>query len=121
MGEIKIAMEGTPFFSWDGDEENVASILRDFPQAAEHVGLTAREFAEACIRRAQSGKTASTPEGEEIQMMAIIWLVLTSDTLNAEHPGKVADYIPTTDFSVDFNFDGNVVSLSAEAFGRLHS
>jgi hypothetical protein len=122
MGQIKITVEGMPFFSWDGDEASVASILSDFPRAAEHAGLTPRKFAESCLWHVRSGKTlARTPEGEEMQMMGVIWLVLTSDTRNSQHPGKIADYVPTTDFAVDFNFDGNAVGWKVEATSRLHS
>jgi hypothetical protein len=35
-------------------------------------------------------------------MMGVIWHILESETGNAEHPGKIGDYVSYTDFNVDF-------------------
>jgi hypothetical protein len=47
--------------------------------------------------------------------------VLTQDTNNAEHPGKIADYADTTNFDVDFETKDSppAISASLRAFGQF--
>jgi hypothetical protein len=93
MGTMNIAVSGKAVFNWSGDTAAIQTILERFPLGARGVGLTPEVFADNCIAHLAKGKLlAAGAVGQEMQMMAVIWRILTADTGNAEHPGKVTDY-----------------------------
>ena len=92
MSTIKIAVDSKPFFTWDGDEDAVAHILEGFPQAAQHVGLSPQVFADNCVAHLREGSLLTEDAaGQGMQMMGVIWRILTAETGDAEHPGKIGD------------------------------
>jgi hypothetical protein len=102
VGEIKIAVDGKPLFNWQGDEAAVANILEAFPRGAKGVGQSAEAFAQTCMYHLLDGRLASSDKvGQEMQMMGVTWLILTRDTGHPDHPGKIGDYVPHTDFAVE--------------------
>jgi hypothetical protein len=104
MSTIKVAVDGKPAFVWEGDEAATKHILEEFPVAARGVGMTPRELADNCMGHFRTGSLVSEDRvGQEMQMMGIIWHVLEAETGNAEHPGKIADYVGSVDFVVDLS------------------
>jgi hypothetical protein len=106
MGAIKVTVDDKPIFEWDGNATEVANILSGFPQAAKKAKLTPQDFANNCLFQLRQGRLLNTGSGgQEMQMTAVIWLILTADTGNPQHPGKVGDYVSHTDFDVDIEID----------------
>jgi hypothetical protein len=110
MGEIKVAMNGKQIFDWDGDAEAIKNILEQFPCAMREQGVSPENAAQSCIFHMgkKAGVLHSTPAGEQMQMMGAIWFVLGLDTNNPEHPGKIAHYVATTNFEIDFDLRGTI-------------
>jgi hypothetical protein len=113
MGKIKVEIDGNPIFNWDGDADAVVKILKAVPEGARGVGKTAEVFAQSCLFHL--GKIDIT----EMQMMGVIWLILTRDTGNPEHPGKVGDYVPNTDFVVDIERGKTKVKFNIQAASKF--
>jgi hypothetical protein len=119
MATIKVAVNGKPAFTWDGDEDSIKNILEKFPVAARGVGVTPRKLADSCIWHFRTGSLLSEePAGQEMQMMGVLWKILEAETGNAEHPGKIADYAGSVDFVVDLSpgdpgrFTANITATS---------
>jgi hypothetical protein len=70
----------------------------------------------------QDGKPLSENLAEQVtQMTAVIWRILTIETGDAEHPGKIADYVGDTDFDVYVKLGRDGCSYVIEATSRFHS
>jgi hypothetical protein len=95
---FEISINGKKVFTWEGDQEAAEHILEAFPRAAEHVGMTARQFANNCVHA-----LIKDPVGQEMQMMAVIWCILESETGNPDHPGTYSAYVGAADFTVDLH------------------
>jgi hypothetical protein len=120
MGKIKVELDGNPIFDWDGDADAVAKILKDVPERARAVGQTPEVFAQSCVAYLQNlGK--ATKVGQQMQMAVVIWLILTRDTGNPEHPGKVGDYVPNTDFVVDIERGKTKLEFNIQATSKFHA
>jgi len=63
----------------------------------------------------------------EMQMMLVIWRIIQAETGNAEHPGKIGDYVGNTDFDVNIVCDdegiGNraITHFDVRARGKFHT
>jgi hypothetical protein len=118
MGTIKVAVDGRPAFDWEGDEDSIEHILEAFPVGARGVGMTPEQLADNCIAHFRTGSPVSEdPVGQEMQMMGVLWRILEADTGNAEHPGKIADYAGSVDFTVDLSphdqlFTAEIIAVS---------
>jgi hypothetical protein len=123
MSTIDIAVDGNSFFTWEGDEVSAKRILKEFPRAAKHVGLSPEAFADNTVVALRKGSLLSeNPAGREMQMMGVIWRILTAKTGNAEHPGKVRDYVGNTDFDVNIEIKSQTAyTLHVNAQSRLNS
>jgi hypothetical protein len=73
----------------------------------------------ATILALTASANAFTCDPSEIQMMGVIWRILTANTGNAEHPGKVMDYAAFTDFNVDIEIGPQNYVLHIEARSKL--
>jgi hypothetical protein len=115
MGTIAVSVDGRPIFSWDGDEDAIKNVIDNFPIGAEGVGLSAIDFATACIAHL-SGRALRKQErvGQEMQMMGVIWFILQMDTDKAGRPGKIKDYAENTDFTVDLHVDVAAGKITAD-------
>jgi hypothetical protein len=118
MPTIAINVNGKPVFSWECDADLIRDVLADFPRAARHVNKTPTSLAHGCLANLIRDGSLLANDGQEVQKMAAVWCVLKSDTRNAEHPGKIADYAAAIDFDVNFTFDGSGHVL-VEAMARL--
>jgi hypothetical protein len=123
VSTIKIAADGKPLFAWDGDKVAVEHILEKFPVGARHVGMTAQQFSDECIMYYfRAGSLISEDRvGREMQMMAVIWRILELETNNAEHPGKIADYVGSVDFDIDLLSLDQGFRIEVAATNRFHS
>ena len=56
-----------------------------------------------------------------MQMIGVIWLILTRDTGNPDHPGKIGDYIPHTDFLVDIERGKTKLKFDFRAISKFNA
>jgi hypothetical protein len=112
---FEIFVDGKSVFTWKGDQEAVEHIFEAFPGAAEHAGMTERQFADNCVHLLiEQGHIMSDSAGQEMQMMAILWRVLEAETGNPDHPGRIASYVGAADFTVDLHetkIEGDLVEV----------
>jgi hypothetical protein len=106
MGTMAISVEGHPVFSWDGDEVTVQNVLREFPHIAERLGISVNDLAMSSLAGTSDGGLWKEPRVRDLQMKAIIWLILNSPTNHPDHPGKISDYAGTLIFNVDLRHRG---------------
>jgi hypothetical protein len=82
MGKVEVQVNGNTVFKWDGDADAVDNVLKQLPEGAGSVGQTAKDFAESCAFHL--GNVDIT----EMQMMGVIWLILTRDTGISRPPSQ---------------------------------
>ena len=121
---IKVAVNGTPAFTWEGSEAEVKQVLETFPNATRRLGQSPQQLANSILFHLirDNGKLLSNEDaGREFQMMAVIWRILEAKTNNAGHPGKIADYIGVVSFDVDIRSDpdGGGCTFDVEAKGNF--
>jgi hypothetical protein len=122
MSTMNITVGGKPFFTWDGDEAAVLNILDDFPSGAQGVGLSPQAFADNLIVHLKKGSLLAEDQvGQEMQMMGVIWRILTAETGLAERPGKIGDYAANTDFDVDIEIGPQSYKLHVDARSKFNS
>jgi hypothetical protein len=122
MSTMKIAVDGELIFNWDGDEAAVQNILERFPHGARSVGVTPEALADASIMHLNNDSFLSADSvGQEMQMMGVIWRILTSETGDAEHPGKVSTYAANTDFDVNIEIGAGRFTMHVNARSRFDS
>jgi hypothetical protein len=120
MGAISITVNGKAVFNWRGDAVAIDNILKNFLRGAHGVGLTPEKFADTCVVHLAKGELLSADSvGQEMQMMGVIWRILTAETGNVEHPGKVMDYAAFTDFNVDVEIGSHKYVLRIEAQSKF--
>jgi hypothetical protein len=103
QSEIRVTFNDKPLFVWHGGTVAVTNILQEFAGTAANAGMPTEALAQVCLLRPDL--VGHREIDRETQMMGITWLVLTAPTNNPEHPGRVADYINTTDFEVSITVD----------------
>jgi hypothetical protein len=68
--------------------------------------MSANALAQICVVRADIIEDDRQSElDRETQLMGMTRLILTAPTGHPEHPGRLADYIGSTDFDVDIQID----------------
>jgi hypothetical protein len=87
------------------------------PEAAASVNLSAYVFASNAVMHLSQGLFPD-PVGREMQMMAVLYFILSSDTGHPEHPGKYRDYAPAWDFDFDVHTEGREIEISVR--GEAH-
>ena len=125
MSKMKIAVDGKPIFVWDGDDDAIAKILENYPRGARGVGVTPEALADSTIVHLRKGtsllKSADDPGGQEMLMMGVVWRILTSETGNAERPGKISTYAANTDFNVNIEVGAESYTMQIDAISKFDS
>lgn len=103
-------------FTWDGIDQEAAEVIAAARDAAHHEGYSETAWMQSCVIHAPG--LLRDQSLHEIVLDGITAFVLQTDTQDAEHPGRVGDYLGAYDLTVVFtNLDhGRIVyHLEAEA------
>jgi hypothetical protein len=122
---FEVSVDGSKIFTWEGDREVVENVREAVPRGAKDAGVTEDQLADMSIHLLiKEGHLISTdPVGQEMQMMAIVWRILETETGNPNHPGKIASYVGGADFSVDIHStetEGNRQKVTCEIVVSPH-
>jgi hypothetical protein len=122
MAQIAISVQDKPLFIWDGGEDEILRILEKFPETAKGIGVEPQVLAQSFVFWLRKGRLSKKPSTQQMQMMGIIWLILTTDTHDADHPGPIGVYAPNTDFVANFEIDNNKhFTIHIDATSKFHS
>lgn len=122
MSTMKIAVNGKLIFNWDADETAIANILEAYPRGARGTGTTPAALADASIVHLATGELMTDDRvGQEMQMMGVVWRILTADTGNADRPGKVSTYAANTDFNVNIEIGAATYTVHIDARSKFDS
>src|SRR5262245_25161290 len=121
MSRIKIAVGGSPIFTWTADEAAIQNVLERFPRGAHGVGLSPEALADLSIEHLEEGSLLGDRVAQEMQMMGVIWRILTAETGEAHHPGKIGDYAANTDFDIDIEFTSGGCKFHVESVSKYES
>jgi hypothetical protein len=123
VNKIAVSVNAKPVFDWEGGEDERDKILQGFPDAARHVGLTPPVFSDKCLAYlVEQEALLPVDDAGQLQMIGVIWRILITASNDAEHPGRLGDYVGNTDFSVDVWRDASgAFKLHADAFSAFSS
>jgi hypothetical protein len=83
---MKIAVEGNPLFTWEGDEAAIENILQAVPDAAISQQMSPEDLAYNSVLHLKAGKLLTPNEvGREMQMMCVVWFFLQLETGSPDH------------------------------------
>ena len=91
MGTLSVKFDGKSAFDWTGDKAEIDGLGAAFRTAAKNVKLKPDVFADNAVRHfAESGFLTADPVGQEMQMMAIVYFILSLDSGHPTHPARSA-------------------------------
>jgi hypothetical protein len=119
MGTVRISIDGEPKFTWEGDEGEIARLFDAVAKLAAAGDQPISAIQSACFRFIARG-TQLSEVAREAAMMGVLTLVMDQDIRHPGHPGKLRDYVPTTNFKVDLHLDETTDEVHAQVEAFTH-
>jgi hypothetical protein len=117
MGNLAISIDDKPFCICTMDEAGIRRVLDEHPRHAANVGMSPEQFASVCIEHATSDTIRNTDNrvARETCLMGVTWRVLTLESTNPDHPGRIGDYADArVDIFVNLKRDASAGTVTAE-------
>ena len=104
MGKVAVQINngnGSQFggFEWQGDDAAITNINKEMEKLADRAGVSPEAVAHSVLRRLPEMGLLEDEGPRQLQMMAVLWIVLHSETPELERGGPVYLYAATEDIS----------------------
>jgi hypothetical protein len=107
MSEIKVALNGLPLLTWEGDLPELDSVEAYLMPGLEHgaaesgiPGTGAKDMLYNVVRHLSDNGHFTTNESW-LEQQCVVSYLLSRPTTHPKYPGQYRDYIPVWDFSFD--------------------
>jgi len=104
-------------FNWGCGPDDVEEILAFIDEAADDAGLTPEAFAQTTVRHLPSMGLMEGDAGQ-VQLMAIVYLVLQFPTTSADRPGAVYRYAGDEEIVASLTVRGDGITAHIEGHAR---
>jgi hypothetical protein len=117
MGKMSIRVdanvEGKTFkfaFKWEGGDEEIEHVMDFIEMAARKTDVTPKSFAQNTLRLLPTTGLMQDERTREVQMMAILYLVLQLPTNSPDRPGPIHNYAAAEDITAELNVGDDAIT-----------
>ncbi len=111
MGNVTLRLKGTEIFNWSGDDGGIRKLEFAFGKAAEDAGVTPAVLASSIVMQLPSMGIVEEKRAQTLQLMGIMYFILSRETKDPDHAGKYRDYAGVSDFEFDLQVQGREVRV----------
>ncbi|HXP78217.1 MAG TPA: hypothetical protein VN823_29040 [Stellaceae bacterium] len=115
MGNVTLRLEGSEIFSWSGDDLGIRKLELAFGDAAKDRGVTPTVLASSIVMQLPGMGIVEEKRAQTLQLMGIMYFILSRETKDARHAGKFRDYAGAAEFEFDLQVHGREVRVELTA------
>src|SRR5713226_1591968 len=111
MGNVTLRLKGAEIFNWSGNDLEIQKLELAFAEAAQEIGVTPAVMASSIVMQLPSTGILEEKRAQTLQLMGIMYFVLSRGTEDPGHAGKYRDYAGVSDFDFDLHIHGREVRV----------
>ena len=115
MGTITLKLEGSEIFQWSGNDLEIRKLELAFGDTAKNRGVTPPVLASSIVMQLPEMGIVEEKRAQTLQLMGIMYFILSRDTKDPRHAGKYRDYAGASDFEFDLQVQGRDVRVELTA------
>lgn len=115
MGNITLKLEGSEIFRWSGDDLKIRKLELAFGDTARDRGVTPPVLASSIVMQLPAMGIVEEKRAQTLQLMGIMYFILSRETENPRHAGKYRDYAGVSEFEFDLQIHGREVRVELTA------
>ncbi len=115
MGNVTLKLEGSEIFRWSGDDLKIRKLELAFSDTAKERGVAPSVLANSIVRQLPETGIVEEKRAQTLQLMGIMYFVLSRDSKDPRHAGKYRDYAGVSDFEFDLKIQGGTVRVELTA------
>jgi hypothetical protein len=115
MGSIRLKLEGSEIFRWSGDDNKIRALELAFADTAKERGVAPAVLASSIVMQLPAMGIVDEKRAQTVQLMGIVYFILSRDTRESRHAGKYRDYAGVSDFDFDLRIHGREVRVELTA------
>ena len=106
MGKVTLRLDGSEIFKWSGDDLGIRKLELAFADAAKDRGVTPAVLASSIVMQLRGMGIVEEKRAQTLQLMGIMYFILSRETGDPRHAGKYRDYAGASDFDFDLQVHG---------------
>ncbi|HKX10254.1 MAG TPA: hypothetical protein VJN67_18800 [Stellaceae bacterium] len=103
MGNITLKLEGSEIFGWSGDDLEIRKLELAFADTAKNRGVTPPVLASSIVMQLPGMGIVEEKRAQTLQLMGIMYFILSRDTKDPRHAGKYRDYAGASESEFEFD------------------
>jgi hypothetical protein len=111
MGKVTLRLDGSEIFKWSGDDLGIRKLELAFANAAKDRGVAPTVLASSIVMQLQGMGIVEEKRAQTLQLMGIMYFILSRETDDPRHAGKYRDYAGASDFDFDLQVHGREVRV----------
>ncbi len=115
MGNVTLRLDGSEIFSWAGDDLGIRKLEFAFGAAAQDRGVAPGVLASSIVMQLPGMGIVDDKRAQTVQLMGIMYFILSRDTRDPRHAGKYRDYAGAAEFEFDLRVQGREVRVELTA------
>jgi hypothetical protein len=115
VGNICLKFQGAEIFRWSGDDLKIRKLELAFGDHAEERGVAPAVLASSIVMQLPEMGIVEEKRAQTIQLMGIMYFILSRDTREPRHAGKYRDYAGASDFEFDLQIHGREIRVERTA------
>jgi hypothetical protein len=115
MGTMRLTLKGAEIFSWSGDDGEIRKLELAFGEAAQDAGVAPAVLASSIVMQLPAMGILEEKRAQTLQLMGIMYFILSRETKDPDHAGKYRDYAGVSDFEFDLKIQGREVRVDLTA------
>jgi len=115
VGNITLKFQGSEIFRWSGDDLKIRKLELAFSDTAGDRGVTPAVLASSIVMQLPEMGIVEEKRAQTLQLMGIMYFILSRDTKDPRHAGKYRDYAGVSEFEFDLQIHGREVRVELTA------
>ena len=111
MGSVTLKLDGSEIFTWSGDDLKIRKLELAFDETARKRGVAPAVLASSIVMQLPDMGIVEEKQAQTLQLMGIMYFVLSRDTKDPRRAGKYRDYAGVSDFDFDLQIRGREVRV----------
>lgn len=111
MGKVTLRLDGAEIFSWAGDDLGIHKLELAFGATAKDRGVAPGVLASSIVMQLPAMGIVDEKRAQTVQLMGIMYFILSRDTGDPRHAGKYRDYAGVAEFDFDLRIQGREVRV----------
>jgi hypothetical protein len=115
VGKIRLKLQGSEIFRWSGDDLEIRKLELAFGDTAKDRGVEPAVLASSIVMQLPQLGIVEDKRAQTVQLMGIMYFILSRDTREPRHAGKYRDYAGASEFEFDLQIHAREVRVELTA------